>query len=160
MSHKFLRHHTLHNFPFVPGVSRAITSELSKNERQTVWSTPRTKRTCLLALLDIRNTVSPCLHFCCMNNRFHFYSTNKLECENRHFFFRKTGVYELIGFMNYWKFYSMGSTAFSYLCTVKNTRSSSKAEMVALSVDFSVLFSCHVIHKWMNLPTSPCPALC
>ena len=40
-----------------------------------VGSTPRAKRTCLLALLNITNATSPCLHFCCTNNRIiiHFY---------------------------------------------------------------------------------------
>ena len=103
--------YTLHNFPFIPDVSRAITSEPPKSENQTLvanstdlldvllslvildlcsegtWmvtskgvacetrsplpaslaveSTPRVKRTCLLALLDVRNAISPCLRFCC-----------------------------------------------------------------------------------------------
>ena len=34
-----------------------------------VESTPRAKRMCLLALMNVRNTTSPCLHFCCTNNR-------------------------------------------------------------------------------------------
>ena len=33
-----------------------------------VGSTPRAKRTCLLSLLDVRNAISLCLHFCCTNN--------------------------------------------------------------------------------------------
>ena len=32
-----------------------------------VQSTPKAKRTCLLTFLDIRNTISLCLRFCCMN---------------------------------------------------------------------------------------------
>ena len=34
-----------------------------------VRSTPRAKWTCLLVFLDVRNAISPCLHFCCTNNR-------------------------------------------------------------------------------------------
>ena len=34
-----------------------------------VGSTPRAKRKCLLALLNVRNATSPCLRFCCTNNR-------------------------------------------------------------------------------------------
>ena len=30
-----------------------------------VGSTPRAKRMCLLALLNVRNATSPCLRFCC-----------------------------------------------------------------------------------------------
>ena len=33
---KFLSHYTLHNFPFVPDISRAITSEPPKSENQTL----------------------------------------------------------------------------------------------------------------------------
>ena len=32
------------------------------------------KRTCLLAFLDVRNTISSCLHFCCMKNRIILFS--------------------------------------------------------------------------------------
>ena len=130
---------TLHNFPFVHDVSRAITSEPWKSEKQTlvpwqtlqhlldvlrgltildlcsegtwtatsphdiakgvafetrsepppspvsmaVGSTPRAKRTCLLALMNVRNVTSPCLHFCCTNNRIIIFTcTNELEYEN------------------------------------------------------------------------------
>ena len=41
-----------------------------------VGSIPRAKRTCLLALLNVRKATSPCLRFCCTNNRiiiFYFY---------------------------------------------------------------------------------------
>ena len=34
-----------------------------------VGSTPRAKRMCLLALMNVRNAILPCLHFCCTNNR-------------------------------------------------------------------------------------------
>ena len=34
-----------------------------------VGSTPRAKRTCLLALMNVRNATSLCLRFCCTNNR-------------------------------------------------------------------------------------------
>ena len=34
-----------------------------------VGSTPRAKITCLLALMNVRNATSPCLRFCCTNNR-------------------------------------------------------------------------------------------
>ena len=35
-----------------------------------VGLTPRAKKKmCLLTLLDVRNAISPCLHFCCTNNR-------------------------------------------------------------------------------------------
>ena len=34
-----------------------------------VGLTPRAKRTCLLALLNFRAATSPCLRFCCTNNR-------------------------------------------------------------------------------------------
>ena len=38
---------------------------------------------CLLELLDVRNPISPCLHFCCTNNNdLIFTCTNKLEYEN------------------------------------------------------------------------------
>ena len=40
-------------------------------------STPRAKRTCLLALLDVKNAISLCSHFCCTNNRiFYVYELN------------------------------------------------------------------------------------
>ena len=50
------------------------------------------KRTCLLAFLDIRNAISPCLRLCCMKNRiivisFSHTCINKLEYENQHLFF-------------------------------------------------------------------------
>ena len=35
-SRKFLRHYTLHNFPFIPDVSRAIISEPLKSKKQTL----------------------------------------------------------------------------------------------------------------------------
>ena len=38
---------------------------------------------CLLELLDVRNAISPCLHFCCTNNNdLIFTCTNKLEYQN------------------------------------------------------------------------------
>ena len=113
-SRKFLRRYTLHNFPFVHDVSRAITSEPWKSEKQSsqtlqhlldflrgltildlcsegtsakgvacktrsepspslaslaVGSTPWAKTLCVLTLLNVRNATSPCLRFCCTNNR-------------------------------------------------------------------------------------------
>ena len=47
-----------------------------------VGSTPRVKRTCLLALMNVRNATSPCLRFCCTNNRirnFIFTCTNDMN---------------------------------------------------------------------------------
>ena len=35
----------------------------------TKCATPRAKRMCLVALLDVRNAISLCLHFCYTNNR-------------------------------------------------------------------------------------------
>ena len=48
-----------------------------------VGSTPRAKRMCLLTLLNVRNATSPCLRFCCTNNRIiNFTCMYKLEYEN------------------------------------------------------------------------------
>ena len=51
-SRKFLRCYLLHNFPFVPGVSRAITSEPSKSEKQTLVANSTAFAWCLARLGD------------------------------------------------------------------------------------------------------------
>ena len=68
-----------------------------------VWLTPRAKRTCLLAFLDVRNAISPCLRFCCANNRIKisFLCVQINWSTKISIFFQKSGVYELIGWMNY-----------------------------------------------------------
>ena len=60
-----------------------------------VGSTPTAKIMCLLALLDVRNAISLCLHVCLVyeqqNNNFIFTCTNELEYENQHLFAGKGG---------------------------------------------------------------------
>ena len=58
----------LHNT--AKGVACKIKSEPPPSPASlAAGSTPRAKRTCLLTLTDVRNAISLCLHFCCMNNR-------------------------------------------------------------------------------------------
>ena len=55
----------------VPGDYQSATSlvNFTFTVSLAVWSIPRAKRMCLLALLDIGNAISLCLRFCCMSNR-------------------------------------------------------------------------------------------
>ena len=68
-----------------------------------VWLIPRAKRTCLLAFLDVRNAISPCLCFCYTNNKIKisFLSVQINWSTKISVFFRKSRAYELTGWMNY-----------------------------------------------------------
>ena len=65
------------------GVACETRSEpLPSTASLAVGLTPRTKRTGLLTLLDVRNAISPCLcFFAVQNNNFNCKCTNELEHE-------------------------------------------------------------------------------
>ena len=69
-----------------------------------VGSTPRAKRMCLLALMNVRNATSPCLCFCCTNNRIIIHV--QMNQSTKITFARKGGVriirvYELLEIIRY-----------------------------------------------------------
>ena len=50
--------------------------------------------------LDVKNAISPCLCFCCMNNRIIFLRVRMNQSTKIGIFCRKRGVYELIGLVD------------------------------------------------------------
>ena len=92
----------------VKGVACETRSESSPLPTSlAVGSTPRAKILCLLALLDVRNTISPCLCVWCTNNRLiiSFLPVRTNQSTKISIFCRKRWVYELLGCTNYQKLY-------------------------------------------------------